>query len=129
MAEKLISLNGIKGHITGFISDIDQIIEDYAASHGDEAANAHADACEKYRDNIKDRFESVREMVGVISLKLAAIVQHEKDAKQFMDFAMIAKEIAEQKLADAKSLITPVAVAEDEEDGDEPEDPTLAELK
>ena len=38
--------------IQEFISKIQQIIDEYEASNGDEAANAHADACEKYRDNI-----------------------------------------------------------------------------
>lgn len=115
-----------KDEIVEFISEIQQIIDEYEASNGDEAANAHADACEKYRDNIVDYLAEILLKIEDLKAKLAAIAQHNQIAKDKMQMAMSAKEIAEQKLEEAKDLISSVAVTED---GEEPEDQTLSELQ
>jgi protein involved in temperature-dependent protein secretion len=108
-----------------YIEKIRKIIEEYEAANGDEAAKSAADECERLRDELVEDGKTIADILAALKLKVEAILQHVKDAAEEMDKAKAARDMALDKLEEAKGKVN-LSTGEGEGETD---DQTLAELE
>lgn len=107
-----------------YLEKIRKIIENYEAGNADEASKSAADECERLKSDIVKNAKSIADILVMLKDKMNSISELVMNAAEEMKKAMEARDIALEKLDEAKSKVNLTTHGEGDGETDD-----LAELK